>query len=117
MPCEPASWFYVKKGAVGGFGTTSASFQAQLNDKCLKLNRILVLGMHICQASRFSPTEKVCISLYIEHVVFWKHDKFCGILSKAATTPSLHLALTILLKFLPVFCVDAQTQGMFPKKY
>lgn len=45
MPCEPALWYYVKKGVVGGFGTTSASFQAQLNDKCLKLDRIQVLGM------------------------------------------------------------------------
>jgi len=49
--------------------------------------------------------------------VFWKHDKFCGIQSKAATTPSLHLALTILLKFPPVFCVDAQTQAMFPNTH
>ena len=66
IACEPALWFCVKKGVVGGVGTTSASSQAQLNDKCLKLDRIQVLGMHACQASRFSPTEKVCISLYLE---------------------------------------------------
>ena len=114
MPCEPALWFYVKKGAVGAIGTTSASFQATSMTNAWSL---IAFRSWVCTYVKLavSALRKKFAHPYIgEHVVFWKHDKFCGIQPKAATTSSLHLALTILLKLPAVFCVDAQTQGMFP---